>query len=52
MTALENLWHIGVNAVGGDASVRQSLHAHPITPPDQIIAVGKAATAMAGAAAA
>lgn len=52
MTALEDLWTIGVDAVGGAASVRQSLQVHPIAAPDQIIAVGKAATAMARAAAA
>ncbi|UOA26312.1 DUF4147 domain-containing protein [Pseudosulfitobacter sp. DSM 107133] len=52
MTALADLWNIGVDAVGGEASVRQSLQAHPIAKPDQIIAVGKAATAMARAAAA
>lgn len=51
MTRLTDLWQIGVDAVGGDTSVRQSLRAHPITPPDRIIAVGKAATAMARAAA-
>lgn len=50
MKPLSDLWHIGVDAVGGDASVRQSLRAHPVTPPDRIIAVGKAATAMARAA--
>ncbi|WP_339772194.1 DUF4147 domain-containing protein [uncultured Pseudosulfitobacter sp.] len=51
MTPLSDLWHIGVDAVGGDTSVRQSLRTQPITPPDRIIAVGKAATAMARAAA-
>ncbi|MCR8827079.1 DUF4147 domain-containing protein [Pseudosulfitobacter koreensis] len=51
MTSLADLWHIGVDAVGGDASVRRALDAQPIPKPDRIIAVGKAATAMASAAA-
>lgn len=44
------LWQAGVEAVGGYASVAAALHSHPSAPPDQIIAVGKAAGAMARAA--
>ncbi|MEP3844392.1 MAG: DUF4147 domain-containing protein [Paracoccaceae bacterium] len=48
---LKTLWRAGVDAVGGANSVHKSLTDTPITPPDQIIAVGKAASAMAKAAA-
>ncbi|MEM8654377.1 MAG: DUF4147 domain-containing protein [Pseudomonadota bacterium] len=41
------LWHTGVNAVRGDVAVGQVLDRGDITRPDRIIAVGKAATAMA-----
>ncbi len=41
------LWHAGVAAVGGDASVRIALENSPLPAPDRIIAVGKAAAAMA-----
>lgn len=50
MTDLRRLFDAGVAAVGGDTSVVASLTADPVAPPDQIIAVGKAATAMACAA--
>ncbi|NRB01791.1 MAG: DUF4147 domain-containing protein [Rhodobacteraceae bacterium] len=47
---LSTLWHAGVNAVKGDAAVKAAL---PLpTPPTHIIAVGKAAAAMAAPAAA
>ncbi len=48
---LDTLWRTGVDAVGGAASVRNELVRSPISKPDQIIAVGKAASAMAAAAA-
>lgn len=51
MISLADLWQIGVDAVGGSASVEHALVARPIARPDRIIAVGKAATAMARAAA-
>ncbi|MFT7593053.1 MAG: glycerate 2-kinase [Paracoccaceae bacterium] len=44
------LWQAGVDAVGGYSSVATALKSTPSAPPDQIIAVGKAAGAMARAA--
>ena len=44
------LWHAGVDAVRGDSAVRTALAAGDIAAPDRILAVGKAATAMARAA--
>lgn len=48
---LAQLFDAGVAAVRGDSAVRSALHHNNIPGPDQIIAVGKAATAMACAAA-
>ena len=48
---LQRLFQAGVRAVRGDVSVTAALDSAPCPVPDQIIAVGKAATAMAGAAA-
>ncbi|WP_299964206.1 DUF4147 domain-containing protein [uncultured Roseobacter sp.] len=50
MTDLTTLFQAGVAAVRGDSAVAASLTTAPIAPPDRIIAVGKAATAMAQAA--
>ncbi|WP_299826623.1 glycerate kinase [uncultured Roseobacter sp.] len=50
MTDLRTLFDAGVAAVRGDNSVTASLAAKPVAAPDRIIAVGKAATAMAHAA--
>lgn len=50
MTDLATLFQAGVDAVRGDVAVTKALADHPIDPPDQIIAVGKAASAMARAA--
>ncbi|WP_300062063.1 DUF4147 domain-containing protein [uncultured Roseobacter sp.] len=47
---LEELFWAGVNAVRGDNAVRAALAARVCRQPDQIIAVGKAASAMARAA--
>ncbi|MCV3273011.1 DUF4147 domain-containing protein [Roseobacter sinensis] len=47
---LEGLFWAGVNAVRGDSAVRAALAAKPCPRPDQIVAVGKAAAAMARAA--
>lgn len=47
---LLDLWKTGVDAVRGDIAVANALAAQSVEPPDQIIAVGKAATAMARAA--
>ena len=47
---LTTLFHAGVRAVRGDTAVANALLAQPCPAPDQIIAVGKAATAMAAAA--
>ncbi len=47
---LQQIWWAGVRAVDGHAAVLRSLAQKPIAKPDQIIAVGKAAVAMAGAA--
>lgn len=44
------LWHTGVNAVRGDAAVRRAIAEGQIPRPDRIVAVGKAAAAMAVAA--
>lgn len=44
---LAEVWWAGVQAVGGSAAVAASLDAAPIPPPDMILAVGKAAVAMA-----
>ncbi len=49
-TDLEALFWAGVNAVRGDHAVTTALQARDGAAPDQIIAVGKAATAMAQAA--
>ncbi|WP_299150707.1 DUF4147 domain-containing protein [uncultured Tateyamaria sp.] len=45
------LWQIGVDAVRGDAAVARVLAQGHITKPDRIVAVGKAAAAMAAPAA-
>ena len=50
MTDLLDLFNAGVHAVRGDKSVAAALADGSIPAPDQIIAVGKAATAMARAA--
>ncbi|MEL7164443.1 MAG: DUF4147 domain-containing protein [Pseudomonadota bacterium] len=47
---LLELWWTGVEAVRGDVCVRRALQQSPYPAPDQIIAVGKAASAMARAA--
>lgn len=47
---LLNLWYAGVKAVGGDAAVSRAIAAGRVHTPDKIIAVGKAAAAMATAA--
>ncbi|MEM6886882.1 MAG: DUF4147 domain-containing protein [Pseudomonadota bacterium] len=47
---LLELFNAGVDAVRGDHAVHAALAADPIPAPDQIIAVGKAASAMARAA--
>ncbi len=44
---LRDLWWAGVHAVRGDAAVARALADHPIARPDLILAVGKAAVAMA-----
>ena len=44
---LRQIWWAGVNAVRGDIAVARSLADHPIPRPDLILAVGKAAVAMA-----
>ncbi|WP_300032249.1 DUF4147 domain-containing protein [uncultured Roseobacter sp.] len=49
---LHRLFQAGVRAVRGDTAVANALDSTPCPAPDQIIAVGKAATAMARAAAA
>lgn len=45
------LWRAGVDAVGGDTSVQRAISTGDISAPDRIVAVGKAAAAMAMAAA-
>ncbi len=47
---LIKLWKTGVAVVRGDTSVAADLEDNPIAPPDQILAIGKAAGAMASAA--
>lgn len=47
---LTSLWWAGVNAVRGEAAVRNALERHQISRPDAIIAIGKAAASMAQAA--
>ncbi|WP_415402279.1 DUF4147 domain-containing protein [Tateyamaria sp. SN3-11] len=49
---LLTLWQSGVDAVRGDSAVASALAKMPISRPDRIIAVGKAAAAMAAPAAA
>lgn len=44
---LVHLWQAGVDAVRGDLAVARTLAQDPIQPADQILAVGKAAVAMA-----
>lgn len=44
---LQEIWWAGVQAVRGDAAVAHSLDHQPIPRPDLILAVGKAAVAMA-----
>ncbi|WP_299656294.1 DUF4147 domain-containing protein [uncultured Tateyamaria sp.] len=44
------LWQAGVDAVGGDVAVWRTICVGDVPTPDRIIAVGKAATAMAAAA--
>lgn len=44
---LLTLWQAGVDAVRGDIAVGRALRSAPIDAPDRIIAVGKAAVAMA-----
>lgn len=48
--ALVRIWHHAVAAVRGDAAVRSHLTKHPVSKPDLILAVGKAAGPMAEAA--
>lgn len=48
--ALAQIWWAGVKAVSGYAAVASALRAQYLPPPDRIIAVGKAAPAMAHAA--
>lgn len=48
--AARAIWNAGVAAVDGANAVRRALDEAPIPAPDRILAVGKAATAMAGAA--
>jgi hydroxypyruvate reductase len=53
MTGAEEIvaiWKAGVEAVGGYAATERALRPTPTDPPDQIIAVGKAAAAMMRAA--
>ncbi|WP_204114951.1 DUF4147 domain-containing protein [Shimia biformata] len=47
---LKEIWWAGVNAVGGDRSVRDAISRLAVPRPDRILAVGKAAPAMARAA--
>ena len=47
---LRQIWWAGVGAVRGDSAVSRSLQDTPISRPDLILAVGKAAVAMAKAA--
>ncbi len=47
---IEDIWWAGVKAVRGTESVLKALKEQQVSRPDQIIAVGKAATAMARAA--
>ncbi len=47
---LRALWQAGVDAVSGETSVARALRVRPVPRPDLILAVGKAATAMARAA--
>ncbi len=47
---LLELWHAGVRAVGGAQAVQTALQQHETPRPHRIIAVGKAAAAMASAA--
>lgn len=44
---LKRLWWQGVNAVRGDAAVKRAIAQGKVPAPDRIIAVGKAAVAMA-----
>ena len=46
----QHLWHAGVAAVGGYSAVDRALQDKPISKPNMILAVGKAAPAMAEAA--
>ena len=48
---LLRLWRAGVNAVGGERAVETALATQATQRPDRIVAVGKAASAMAQAAA-
>ena len=48
--SLLDLWWTGVRAVTGQSAVQRALAAHPISAPDHIISVGKAAASMARAA--
>lgn len=47
---LLDLWQAGVRAVGGAQAVNTALQQHDVPRPDRIIAIGKAAAAMAQAA--
>lgn len=47
---LLRLWQVGIHAVGGAVAVNEALERLKIARPDLILAVGKAATAMAQAA--
>lgn len=47
---VKELWDTGVEAVRGDVAVRHAVERGLVAPPDHIIAVGKAAGAMARAA--
>ncbi len=46
---LEDIWQAGVEAVRGDTATAAALVQHKIARPDRIVAVGKAAAAMARA---
>ena len=47
---LQAVWWAGVQRVAGDTSVKQALNRHPDFVPTHLIAIGKAAANMAGAA--
>lgn len=49
-TLLGNIWQAGVDAVGGEQATHAAIKRHNVGTPDRILAVGKAAPAMAKAA--